>query len=178
MKKYYLENISDVFSAVESTPNGLGGAQASQRLARDGKNKLEEAKKKSLLRRFIEQLLNPMILVLIGAAVVSAVTASLSHEQEGYADVIIILVVVILNAVLGVYQESKAEKAIEALQKMAAATSKVLRDGEIATVKSEEIAVGDVLLLEAGDAVPADCRLFECASMKIEESALDRKSVV
>ena len=125
MKKYYLENISDVFSAVESTPNGLGGAQASQRLARDGKNKLEEAKKKSLLRRFIEQLLNPMILVLIGAAVVSAVTASLSHEKEGYADVIIILVVVILNAVLGVYQESKAEKAIEALQKMAAATSKV-----------------------------------------------------
>ncbi len=177
MKKYYLENISDVFSAVESTPNGLGGAQASQRLARDGKNKLEEAKKKSLLRRFIEQLLNPMILVLIGAAVVSAVTASLSHEQEGYADVIIILVVVILNAVLGVYQESKAEKAIEALQKMAAATSKVLRDGEIVTVKSEEIAVGDVLLLEAGDAVPADCRLFECASMKIEESALTGESV-
>lgn len=177
MKKYYLENISDVFSAVESTPNGLGGAQASQRLARDGKNKLEEAKKKSLLRRFIEQLLNPMILVLIGAAVVSAVTASLSHEKEGYADVIIILVVVILNAVLGVYQESKAEKAIEALQKMAAATSKVLRDGEIVTVKSEEIAVGDVLLLEAGDAVPADCRLFECASMKIEESALTGESV-
>ena len=101
MKKYYLENISDVFSAVESTPNGLSGAQASQRLARDGKNRLEEAKKKSILRRFIEQLLNPMILVLIGAAVVSAVTAALGHEKEGYADVVIILVVVILNAVLG-----------------------------------------------------------------------------
>lgn len=107
-----------------------------------------------------------MILVLIGAAVVSAVTAALGHEKEGYADVVIILVVVILNAVLGVYQESKAEKAIEALQKMAAATSKVLREGELITVKSEEIAVGDVLVLEAGDAVPADCRLFECASMK------------
>ena len=177
MKKYYLENISDVFSAVESTPNGLSGAQASQRLARDGKNRLEEAKKKSILRRFIEQLLNPMILVLIGAAVVSAVTAALGHEKEGYADVVIILVVVILNAVLGVYQESKAEKAIEALQKMAAATSKVLRDGELITVKSEEIAVGDVLVLEAGDAVPADCRLFECASMKVEESALTGESV-
>ena len=177
MKKYYLENISDVFSAVESTPKGLSGTQASQRLARDGRNRLEEAKKKSLLRRFIEQLLNPMILVLIGAAVVSAVTAALGHEKEGYADVVIILVVVILNAVLGVYQESKAEKAIEALQKMAAATSKVLREGELITVKSEEIAVGDVLVLEAGDAVPADCRLFECASMKIEESALTGESV-
>ena len=99
------------------------------------KNRLEEAKKKSILRRFIEQLLNPMILVLIGAAVVSAVTAALGHEKEGYADVVIILVVVILNAVLGVYQESKAEKAIEALQKMAAATSKVLRDGELIVTK-------------------------------------------
>lgn len=177
MDKYYLENFSDVFTAVESTPDGLSGAEAARRIARDGANKLDEAKRKSLLRRFVEQLLNPMILVLIGAAVVSAVTAALSHESEGYADVIIILVVVILNAVLGVYQESKAEKAIEALQKMAAATSRVLRGGEITMVKSEEIAVGDVLLLEAGDAVPADCRLFECASMKVEESALTGESV-
>ncbi len=177
MEKYYLEQIPDVFSAVESTPKGLSGEEAARRLARDGRNKLEEAKKKPLLRRFIEQLLNPMILVLIGASVVSAVTASLGHEEGGYADVIIILAVVLLNAVLGVYQESKAEKAIEALQKMAAATSKVLRNGEQITVKSEEIAVGDVLVLEAGDAVPADCRLFECASMKVEESALTGESV-
>lgn len=177
MKQYYLNNISDVFSAVESTPDGLSGTEAARRLSRDGKNKLDEAKRKSLPRRFFEQLLNPMILVLIGAAIVSAVTAVLSHEGEGYADVIIILVVVLLNAVLGVYQENKAEQAIEALQKMAAATSKVLRGGEVVTVRSEEIAAGDVLLLEAGDAVPADCRLFECASMKVEESALTGESV-
>lgn len=177
MEKYYLEQTSAVFSAVESTPQGLSGGEAARRLARDGRNKLEEAKKKSLLRRFVEQLLDPMILVLIGAAVVSAITAALGHEEGGYADVIIILAVVLLNAILGVYQESKAEKAIEALQKMAAATSKVLRDGEQVTVKSEEIAVGDVLVLEAGDAVPADCRLFECASMKVEESALTGESV-
>ena len=118
-----------------------------------------------------------MIIILIVAAVISAVTATVGGEGEGYADVIIIMVVVIINAVLGVYQESKAEKAIEALQEIAAATSKVIRDGKIVTVKSEDIVVGDIVVLEAGDSVPADCRIIECASMKIEESALTGESV-
>ena len=118
-----------------------------------------------------------MIIILIVAAVISAVTATVGGEGEGYADVIIIMVVVIINAVLGVYQESKAEKAIEALQEIAAATSKVIRDGKIVTVKSEDIVVGDIVVLEAGDSVPADCRIVECASMKIEESALTGESV-
>lgn len=167
--------MEDVFAEVKSTEAGLTTKEAAARLARDGKNKLDEAKKDSLLKRFVKQMLDPMIIILIAAAAVSAVVAGM--EKEFPADVIIILTVVLINAVLGVYQESKAEKAIEALQAMAAATSKVLRDGKILSVKSEELVAGDVVLLEAGDAVPADCRIFECASMQIEEAALTGESV-
>ncbi|HZK38897.1 MAG TPA: cation-translocating P-type ATPase, partial [Clostridia bacterium] len=114
-------------------------------------------------------------IILIVAAVISAIVAVMAKEFP--ADVIIILSVVIINTILGVYQESKAEKAIEALQKMSAATSKVLRDGKMVDIKSEDLTVGDVVLLEAGDLIPADCRIFECASMKIEEAALTGESV-
>ena len=116
-----------------------------------------------------------MIIILIAAAVISAITSVL--QKEFPSDVIIIMFVVIVNAILGVYQESKAEKAIEALQKMAAATTKVLRDGKVCEIPSEDLTVGDVVLLEAGDAVPADGRIFESASLKIEESALTGESV-
>lgn len=173
--KFYLEPIEDVFAEVESSETGLTSAAASERLARDGGNKLAQEKKESLVKRFFKQLLDPMIIILIVAAVISAVIAVLAKEFP--ADVIIILSVVIINTVLGVYQESKAEKAIEALQKMAAATSKVLRDGKILDVKSEDLVLGDVVILEAGDLIPADCRIFECASMKIEEAALTGESV-
>ena len=139
------------------------------------KNKLAEGKKDSLLKRFIDQLMDPMILILLAAAAISGVLAVV--EGESFTDVIIILAVVIVNAVLGVYQESKAEKAIEALQEMSAATSRVLRGGKILTVHSEDLVVGDVVLLEAGDAVPADGRLIENASLKIEEAALTGESV-
>ena len=116
-----------------------------------------------------------MIIILIAAAVISAITSVL--QKEFPSDVIIIMFVVIVNAILGVYQESKAEKAIEALQKMAAATTKVLRDGKVCEIPSEDLTVGDVVMLEAGDAVPADGRIFESASLKIEESALTGESV-
>lgn len=175
--KEYLKTKDDVLAEVKSGQSGLSSAEASTRLAQNGKNKLAEGKKDSLIKRFLSQLADPMIIILIVAAVISAVTATVGGEGEGYADVIIIMVVVIINAVLGVYQESKAEKAIEALQEIAAATSKVLRDGKIVTVKSEDIVVGDIVVLEAGDSVPADCRIIECASMKIEESALTGESV-
>lgn len=175
--KEYLKTKDDVLAEVKSEQSGLSSAEASTRLAQNGKNKLAEGKKDSLIKRFLSQLADPMIIILIVAAVISAVTATVGGEGEGYADVIIIMVVVIINAVLGVYQESKAEKAIEALQEIAAATSKVIRDGKIVTVKSEDIAVGDIVVLEAGDSVPADCRIIECASMKIEESALTGESV-
>ena len=172
--QYYLKSVKEVFTAIESNAKGLTGAEAQRRLTRDGKNKLAEAKKDSLLKRFLSQMADPMILVLIAAAV-SGVTSF--YAGENFADVIIILAVVVINALLGMYQESKAEKAIEALQEMAAATSRVLRDGRIEQVKSEELVVGDVVLLEAGDAVPADGRIIECASMKIEEAALTGESV-
>lgn len=173
--QYYLKSLKEVFTAIESNAKGLTGAEAQRRLTRDGKNKLAEAKKDSLLKRFLSQMADPMILVLIAAAAVSGVTSF--YAGESFADVIIILAVVVINALLGMYQESKAEKAIEALQEMAAATSRVLRDGRIEQVKSEELVVGDVVLLEAGDAVPADGRIIECASMKIEEAALTGESV-
>ena len=161
--QYYLKNVKDVLTAVCSEEKGLTQGEAEKRLAQNGKNKLAEAKKDSLLKRFFGQMADPMILVLIAAAAVSGVTSF--YAGESFADVIIIMAVVIINALLGMYQESKAEKAIEALQEMAAATSKVLRDGKVQQVRSEDLVVGDVVLLEAGDAVPADGRIIECASM-------------
>ncbi len=173
--KYYLESSSDVFGDVKSTENGLTSEQARSRSAETGKNKLAEGKKTPLILRFLSQFADPMIIILIAAAVISAITSVL--QKEFPSDVIIIMFVVIVNAILGVYQESKAEKAIEALQKMAAATTKVLRDGKVCEIPSEDLTVGDVVLLEAGDAVPADGRIFESASLKIEESALTGESV-
>ena len=173
--KYYLESSSEVFGEVKSTENGLTSEQARRRSAETGKNKLAEGKKTPLILRFLSQFDDPMIIILIAAAVISAITSVL--QKEFPSDVIIIMFVVIVNAILGVYQESKAEKAIEALQKMAAATTKVLRDGKVCEIPSEDLTVGDVVLLEAGDAVPADGRIFESASLKIEESALTGESV-
>lgn len=173
--KFYLEEAEQVMKDLDAVPEGLTSDEASKRLEKYGKNELAKPKGKSLIRRFLEQLSDPMIIILLVAAVVSGITAA--YANESFADVFIILFVVIINAVLGVYQESKAEKAIEALQKMTAATSKVLRDGEISHVKSADMVPGDVVLLEAGDAVPADCRIIESASLKIEEAALTGESV-
>ncbi len=173
--KHYCADADQVLKAVSSNENGLSPQEATRRLEANGKNKLAEGKKASLFKRFVDQLMDPMILILLAAAAISGVLAV--AEGESFTDVIIILAVVIVNAVLGVYQESKAEKAIEALQEMSAATSRVLRAGRIITVHSEDLVVGDVVLLEAGDAVPADGRLIENASLKMEEAALTGESV-
>ncbi len=173
--KFYCEDEGKVLKAVESQRDGLSSEEAARRLEANGKNKLAAAKGKSILRRFLEQLCDPMIIILLAAALVSGVLAAV--ENESFVDVIIILAVVIVNAVLGVYQESKAEKAIEALQEMSAATSKVLRDGKVQIVHSEDLVVGDIILLEAGDAVAADARILENASLKVEEAALTGESV-
>ena len=180
--KFHLEEKERVLSELNSSEQGLSAAEAARRLAENGKNALTPPKTKSLIRRFFEQLCDPMTIILIVAAAISgglAVYESVAHpgEGEGFTDVIIILAVVLLNAILGVYQESKAEKAIEALQEMSAATSKVLRDGKICVVHSEELVVGDVIILEAGDSVPADARIIENASLKVEEAALTGESV-
>ena len=173
--KYYTQSPEEALRALSSTADGLSSAEAASRLAQHGPNKLAEGKKTPVWRRLLGQLADPMIIILLCAAAVSAVTAALSGES--FADVIIILAVVCLNAVLGVYQESKAEKAIEALQQMTAATSKVLRGGRQVTLKSEQLVPGDVVVLEAGDAVPADARVLESASLKVEEAALTGESV-
>ncbi|MBQ5905628.1 MAG: HAD-IC family P-type ATPase, partial [Clostridia bacterium] len=179
--KHYLHTVEEVFADIKSGENGITEAEAQKRLEANGKNKLAEGKKKSIFARFMDQLKDPMIIILIIAAVISAVTEYFEASAAGEAffptDTLIILAVVIINAVLGVVQESKAEAAIEALQEMSAATSKVIRDGKLVSVKSEDLVIGDVVLLEAGDAVPADCRIFESASMKIEEAALTGESV-
>ncbi len=175
--KEYLKESSAVLEEISSSADGLSSAEATQRLEKNGKNKLAEGKKDSLFKKFMSQLADPMIIILIVAAVISAVTAAVQGENEGYADVIIIMIVVLINAILGVYQESKAEAAIAALQEIAAATSKVIRDGKTIDIRSEDLVVGDVVVLEAGDSVPADCRILQSASMKIEEAALTGESV-
>ena len=179
--KHYLEETNAVFAEVGTSAEGLSSAEAAARLEKNGKNKLAEGKKESLLARFLKQLAEPMTIILIVAAVISAGVEIYNGISQNHwefpADVVIIMAVVLINAILGVFQESKAEKAIEALQEIAAATCKVIRDGKQITVHSEDLVVGDIIVLEAGDAVPADARIIECASMKIEEAALTGESV-
>ena len=170
----YLQSVEDVFKEVQSSPSGLSSQEAASRLEKYGANTLQEGKKKSLLEKFVDQFKDFMILVLLVAAVVSM----FAHQGEpDPTDAIIILAVVLLNAILGVFQESKAEEAIEALKKMASPVASVLRDGHVEHIKGEDIVVGDVVILEAGDVVPADMRLFEVNTVKIEESALTGESV-
>ena len=174
MKTYQL-SAEEVVQAQHSRLSGLTANEADQRLKQYGPNQLKQAEKITLLQRFWQQLKDPMLIILLVAAAVSGVTSLM--QNEGMADVIIILVVVLLNAVLGVYQENKAEAAIEALQTMTAATSKVLRDGKQQLIPSSQLVPGDIVILEAGDSVPADGRILESASLKIEEAALTGESV-
>ncbi len=175
MNNDYNRSPQEVLEELGSCPTGLTEQQAAERLAKYGPNKLQEAEKPTLLQRFLTQLKDPMLLILLAAAAVSAVTNALSGES--FTEVFIILIVVLLNAVLGVVQESKAEAAIEALQTMTAAKCKVLRGGHQTVIENSQLVPGDVVLLEAGDAVPADGRLLESASMKIEEAALTGESM-
>lgn len=173
--KYYFQETQAAMDALQASESGLKSSEVETRIETYGKNKLAEGKKTSILVRLLKQLADPMILVLLAAAVLSGVTSV--YAGESFADVFIILFVVVLNSVLGVVEENKAEKAIDALKTMTAATSKVLRDGKVMVVKSEDLVPGDIIRLEAGDSVPADARIIECASMKVEESALTGESV-
>ena len=175
--KEYLESKDKVLGELSSSEeSGLTAAEASSRLSQYGPNELEKEEKTPLWKRFFEQMADPMVIMLIVAAVISAVTGMVQGEPE-WADVIIIMAVVIINSVLGVVQEAKSEQALEALQQMSAAQSKVIRDGKMEHLPSAELVPGDIVLLEAGDSVPADCRILESASMKIEEAALTGESV-
>ncbi len=174
--KEYLQSQDDVISSLKSSREGLSSDESKRRLSEYGPNKLEEKKKDSVIKKFLEELSDPMLIILMIAAVLSVITSAAAGETE-WSDAIIILVVVLINAVLGVVQESKAEKAIEALQSMSKAKSKVKRDGKLLTVESEELVPGDIIELEAGDSVPADARILLSASMKAEEAALTGESV-
>ncbi len=178
---YYLKSTEEVLEEVDSTSNGLTSTQASQRIEKYGKNKLAEPPKRTFMQKFIGSLTDPMIIMLLVAAGISTATTIyqnvVRHANESYADLFIILFVVIINTILGIVQEDKAEEAIGALKEMTASTSKVLRDGQQVVVKSEDLTIGDVLIFEAGDAVPADCRILESYSLKVEEAALTGESV-
>ncbi len=176
MNNIYTQSADEVLQGLGVSAEGISTAEAKERFEKYGPNKLKEAPKPTLIQRFLMQFKDPMLIILLIAAGVSALTGMLAGESE-WAEVIIILAVVLLNAILGVIQESKAEAAIEALQTMTAATCKVLRDGKVAVLHSDELVPGDVILLEAGDSVPADGRIIENASMKIEEAALTGESV-
>lgn len=173
--KEYLKSTEEVLKAVNSTPNGITSNQAKEVLEKQGPNKLREPKKDGIIKRFFKSLMDPMIIMLLAAAAISAITAVISGDS--FTDVFIILFVVIVNTILGLVQESKAENAIDSLMEMTKATSKVIRDGVIQNIKSEDLVVGDVIVLEAGDAIPADCRILEAFSMKVEEAALTGESV-
>ena len=175
--KEYLASAEEVLEEQStSAAQGLTAAEAQSRLASVGPNKLDEEEKTPMWKRFFEQMGDPMVIMLLVAAAISVITGFIQGEPE-WADAAIILSVVILNSVLGVVQEAKSEQALEALQEMSAAQSKVIRDGKMVHMASSELVPGDVVLLEAGDSVPADCRVIESASMKIEEAALTGESV-
>ncbi|MCR4632889.1 MAG: calcium-translocating P-type ATPase, PMCA-type, partial [Erysipelotrichaceae bacterium] len=179
--KYYLEEVKDVFEQFDTSEKGLTQAEASSRLEKNGKNKLKEAEKTPMWKRFLNSISDPMIIMLLVAAAIQAFVNVLQmhdgFKMSEFADVIVIMAVVIINTVMSLIQESKAEGAMEALMQMTASTSKVLRDGEVKIVKSEDIVVGDVIIYEAGDTVPADCRIIESHSLKAEEAALTGESV-
>ena len=172
---YYNMNKEETLKEINSSKDGISQKEASDRLLKYGYNKLRETKKKSFLARFIDQFKNVMLIILIIAAILSAFV---SHKTgEPFTDTIIILFVVFLNAILGVIQESKAEKAIEALKKMSLPYIKVKRDGKVLSVKTEELVIGDVVLVEAGDYIPADMRIIVNHSLRVEESALTGESI-
>lgn len=170
---FYVQDEETVLSGLETSKKGLTTAEAKQRLADYGHNELDEDEKRSIFAKFMDQFKDLMIIILLVAAVLSVIT----EGMEGLTDAIIILVVVVLNAAFGVYQEGQAEAAIEALKSMSSPLARVRRDGHVAEVDSKELVPGDVVLLEAGDVVPADMRLLEAASLKIEEAALTGESV-
>ena len=174
--EYYLESSEKVLQELNSSEQGLSAQEASARLQKQGKNRLAEEEKRSVWRKFLDSVADPMILMLLGAALVQVIVTILetrgTFSLGSFTDVFVILAVVIVNAIMSLIQENKAEAAMAALMQMTADTSRVVRDGAVITVKSEDLVVGDVVLFEAGDTVSADCRVLESHSLKAEEAAL------
>ncbi len=174
--QYYLEECAEVLKDLKTSEQGLDPKEAQARLEKNGKNVLKEEEKRSMGRKFLDSVTDPMILMLLGAALVQVIVTVLETRGNftigSFTDVFVILAVVIINAVMSLVQENKAEAAMAALMQMTAETSKVVRGGKVVVVKSEDLVVGDIVHFEAGDTVPADCRIIECHSLKAEEAAL------
>ena len=179
--EYYLESQDRVLQELNTSIHGLSSAEAAERLQKNGKNLLKQEEKRSLWRKFLDSITDPMILMLLGAALVQVIVTILetrgSFTIGSFTDVFVILAVVIINAIMSLVQENKAEAAMSALMEMTADTSKVIRDGEVMLIKSEDLVVGDIVRFEAGDTVPADCRVLESFSLKAEEAALTGESL-
>ena len=179
----YSQDLQSLISSLDTDEKkGLTSEQVQERFANDGPNKLEEKKKKSLTARFFEQFKDVMIIILLIAAAVSlgvAIYEGVTHEFKviELIEPFLILAIVLLNAIIGVIQESKAENALEALKNMSAPHARVIRDGAEKIVNSADLVVGDIIKLEAGDFVPADARLIKSVNLKSEESALTGESV-
>ena len=175
-KKTHHLNVAETFKVFMTDPvKGLSSGEAGARLARDGFNEFEKKRHTTLWQKFISQFKSFMIIVLIFAAIISGVTGYMNGE--GITDAIIILSILIVNAVIGVFQEAKAEKSLDALEKLSAPHCKVIRDGETRIIESRELVVGDIVIIETGDNVPADLRLIESVNLKIQEAALTGESV-
>ncbi len=176
--QYYSEKLEAVCEELKTDKvSGLSEAEAKKRLEQYGENKLREKKKKSLFARFLDQLKDVMILILLAAAAVSFAIAIIEKDMGELFEPLLILLIVVLNAIMGVFQESKAEKALDALKSMSAPHARVIRDGVEKVIESAYLVPGDVIRLEAGDFIPADVRLVSSASLKSEESALTGESV-
>ncbi len=172
---WYHDDLKVIFERLGSSENGLADAEAKKRLTEHGRNELSAAKKKSLIKRFFLALFDRMTVVLLIAAAISFATSMISGE--GFADPVIILLIVIINAFIAVFQENRAEKALEALKRMTSPETLVLRDGKPTRIPSAELVVGDVFFLEKGDIVPCDARLIESNELLLDESALTGESV-
>ncbi|MBQ8382894.1 MAG: calcium-translocating P-type ATPase, PMCA-type [Clostridia bacterium] len=175
---FYSNPVTEVMKQLETDrANGLASAEVSARQAKYGPNKLREKKKKTTLQRFLDQFKDVMILILIAAAVVSFAIVVMEQNWGELFEPALILLIVILNACMGVYQEGKAEKALDALKNLSAPHARVIRDGSERVIDASELVPGDIIRLEAGDFVPADARLLHSVSLKAEESALTGESV-
>lgn len=174
MNQWYSKSIKQVLDELRvSSDTGLSESEAQSRLEKYGRNELKGAEKESLLMRFLDQMKDPMIIVLLAAAVLSFVSSGFTD----WVDSAIILLIVVVNAVISISQEDNAEKALEALRKMSAPLAKAIRGGKLVKVETNLLVPGDIIVLEAGDLVPADARILECANLKADESAMTGESV-
>ncbi|MDE5667542.1 MAG: HAD-IC family P-type ATPase, partial [Clostridia bacterium] len=176
MANFCFEDAGQTLKKLKTSFSGLSSAEATQRISKYGKNELEKGKSTGIFKLFFSQFKDFMTVLLIVAAAVSGLIAFLSKDKNDLTDVFIILAIIFLNALVGTIQQYRADKAIENLKKLSANTCKVRRDGKEIVIPNEELTVGDIVLLEEGDVIPADCRIIECNSLTCDESALTGES--